>query len=153
MSVNPFTERYEEIELFGKPALYTILRLDKRTVPNPLNVYDIRHSSDGEPASIENVVIVNHSASVITIDPIKFDGTSISGSLYKRMTSDDMNFIGEHTTLAEFMEKHNITKRTQEISEEQRFIELYRCSCGTLKGAQFEGETCPLCKTTIKKWQ
>jgi DNA-directed RNA polymerase beta' subunit len=37
-----------------------------------------------------------------------------------------------------------------DYSDEQAFIERYRCKCGEFKGQQFEGETCPLCGTKIE---
>lgn len=37
-----------------------------------------------------------------------------------------------------------------DYSDEQAFIERYRCKCGEFKGKQFEGETCPLCGTKIE---
>lgn len=35
-------------------------------------------------------------------------------------------------------------------SDEQAFIERYRCQCGNFKGRQFAGEICPICKTKIE---
>lgn len=37
-----------------------------------------------------------------------------------------------------------------DYSDEQAFIERYRCQCGEFKGAQFEGEICPICNTPIE---
>lgn len=34
-------------------------------------------------------------------------------------------------------------------SDEQSFIERYRCECGTLQGRMYEGEICPFCHTTV----
>lgn len=43
MVLDAFTENYDEIELFGKPALHTILKIDRDTVPPHLTlmIYDI----------------------------------------------------------------------------------------------------------------
>ena len=35
-------------------------------------------------------------------------------------------------------------------SDEQAFIERYRCKCGAFKSRQFEGEECPICHTKIE---
>ena len=35
-------------------------------------------------------------------------------------------------------------------SDEQAFIERYRCSCGDFQGRQFEGQICPKCHTKIE---
>lgn len=34
--------------------------------------------------------------------------------------------------------------------DEQEFAEQYQCECGTLKGAAFENEICPICKKPVK---
>lgn len=35
-------------------------------------------------------------------------------------------------------------------SDENPFIDRYRCQCGELQGKIFEGETCPHCKATVE---
>lgn len=37
-----------------------------------------------------------------------------------------------------------------DYSDEQAFLERYRCKCGEFQGKQFEGEVCPLCGTKIE---
>ena len=74
-------EFYNEITLSNqdKPLpekiLFTILRVDPKSVPKGLHVYDIRHSDEDwcEPATIEPKVIVNHMGSIITNEEITFD--------------------------------------------------------------------------------
>lgn len=36
------------------------------------------------------------------------------------------------------------------FSDEQAFIERYRCKCGKLMSKQFEGEVCPICGSTVE---
>lgn len=73
---------YNEITLSNQSKhlpekiLFTILRVDPKSVPKGLYVYDIRHSDEDwcEPATIEPKVIVNHMGSIITNEEIKFIG-------------------------------------------------------------------------------
>lgn len=153
MAIDAFTEDYEEIELFGKPALYTISRITRDTVPPAFNVYDIRHSDDGDPDTIEDFVFANHMATVITIDPVEFDPSSFYRP-YKNIESGDINFIGKRSQLKEFAKAY-ITdieeKNKQEPPTEQEFIEQWRCKCDAFKGHQFEGEVCPFCVANVEK--
>lgn len=70
---NEITLSNSEIPLPEK-ILFTILRVDPKSVPKGLYVYDIRHSDEdwGEPATIEPKVIVNHMGAIITNEEIKF---------------------------------------------------------------------------------
>ena len=42
MTFNAMTERYEEITVCGKPALFTSIRIKRDTVPDGLYAYDSR---------------------------------------------------------------------------------------------------------------
>ena len=43
MTYNAMTERYEEITVCGKPALFTSIRIKRDTVPDGLYAYDVWH--------------------------------------------------------------------------------------------------------------
>ena len=51
MTFNAMTERYEEITVCGKPALFTSIRIKRDTVPDGLYAYDVRHKFSAIPAS------------------------------------------------------------------------------------------------------
>lgn len=67
---NAITEIYEEITLFGKPALFTPLRIERASVPNRLHRYEIRHDDDcrGEAVELAHGILVNHWGTVLTRD-------------------------------------------------------------------------------------
>ena len=46
MTFNAMTERYEEITVCGKPALFTSIRIKRDTVPDGLYAYDVRHDDE-----------------------------------------------------------------------------------------------------------
>lgn len=106
MSVNAREEKYESIELFGKPALFTNSRIDRDTVPEGFHCYDLRGSDNdpGRPVTVEKSVGVNHAGTVLTTTPVKLqkdrDFRRISGKL---------NFLGEELGLSQFCEEHGLT--------------------------------------------
>ena len=105
MSVNARKEKYEHIELFGKPALFTNSRIDRTTVPEGFCCYDLRGSDydPGRPVTIENQVSVNHAGAVLTPEPV-----TIPQEGFRRLR-DNIHFLGESLTLADFCEEHEIT--------------------------------------------
>lgn len=54
MSCNAMTQRYEEITVCDKPALFTSVRIKRDSVPAGLYAYDVRHDDDcrGIPCEI-----------------------------------------------------------------------------------------------------
>ena len=73
MEQNARTEQYEEITVFGKPALFTGCRLDRGTVPEGLYAYDVRHDDDhqGIPREIAKHILVNHWGTILLAEPLK----------------------------------------------------------------------------------
>lgn len=93
-------EEYQQIELLGKPALFTNARLTDADIPQGLYCYHLRHSDDGDRfCSVEPKVGVNHGGSVITKEPIDFGEQG-----YISFAEDtEPNFIGGEQTLGEFL--------------------------------------------------
>ena len=103
-------ESFESVELFGKPALFTMMRIDRQSVPPGLFVYDIRNGDNGNPATLEKNVLVNHYGTVILNRPI-----ALTRGDYRRATSKDFNFgDAKNCTLQQYMEKHPPQKREAE---------------------------------------
>lgn len=67
MTVNARTEEFQQLELFGKYALFTNGRIDRPTVPKGWYCNDFRGSDDdpGELCYIEESVAVNHAGSIL----------------------------------------------------------------------------------------
>ncbi len=103
--VNAMTENdFEEIELFGEPALFTCLRIDPNTVPMGVYKYDIRHDDEcqGIACEIAKFIFVNHWGSVLTLRPIDLgkDG-------FLLMSDDDINYgIDSGLSLKKFIQRH-----------------------------------------------
>ncbi len=43
---NAMEESFEEVTIFGKPAIFTSLRIDRNTIPRGYYAYEIRHDDD-----------------------------------------------------------------------------------------------------------
>ena len=101
-------DEYELIEIEGQKALFTNCRLTKADIPKGMYVYHLREGDDGNICSVERQVLVNLAGSVITKEPIEFNGAdSIS---FDEETYP--NFLDEQMSLGEFME---ITEQSEEM--------------------------------------
>ena len=78
MAVNARTEKFQHIEVFDKPALFTNGRIARDTVPKGWYCYDIRGSDDdpGELCYMEENVVVNHAGSVLMPEKLAMCGPS-----------------------------------------------------------------------------
>ena len=112
MSIDARTERFEMVELFGKPALFTNSRIDRATVPENLYCYDIRGSDNdpGELSTVEPEVRVNHAGAVITAAPVDFKGMD------HRAIRDKINFLGNASTLTEYLAELRINPVEQSVT-------------------------------------
>ena len=75
MRYNAMEERFEEIEVLGKPALFHDMRLERNTIPKGLYLYEVRYDDDGvgNPVQIAKGIMVNHLGSIITREPLPLD--------------------------------------------------------------------------------
>jgi hypothetical protein len=112
-------EDYQDIEVCGVNGIFSNGRIDRSKLPEGLYCYDLRGSDDdpGELKYLEESVLVNHSGSIITAEPIALpDNGRID-------ISDDMGFCGGSLTLREFYEnafpdKAKKSRNTEEVEAE-----------------------------------
>ena len=73
MKYDAMTEIFDEAEVFGKPALFHVCRIDRSTVPTGYHLYELRHDDDcrGDVVQIARGIMVNHWGSIIVRDEIK----------------------------------------------------------------------------------
>lgn len=71
---------YDEVTIFGVPALFTDLRVDRSTVPDGVYRYEVRYSDEdgGEPVELARGIMVDFFGTVLTREPIQLP---ISGGL------------------------------------------------------------------------
>ena len=105
MTVNARTEEFQQLELFGKYALFTNGRIDRPTVPKGWYCNDFRGSDDdpGELCYIEESVAVNHAGSILMPEKLELPA---SGRLDVR---DEFGFLNKgDMTFREFCEVHDL---------------------------------------------
>jgi hypothetical protein len=104
MSVNAHEEHFMHVELFGKPALFTNSRVARYSVPKGFYCYDLRGSDydPGKPATVENIVAVNHAGTVLAPEPV-----NIPKEGFRRL-KDGLNFLGDYLSLADFCKEHGL---------------------------------------------
>lgn len=96
--ISAYEEIYDLVQIFGRPALFTCLRLDRKTVPEEMYAYDIRYDDDDERAAeVAKFIFVNHMGTIITKEEIDFKGES-----GLELEKYDFGFEGVSLTLDEF---------------------------------------------------
>lgn len=96
-------EEMEEVVIKGRLALFTGLRPDKKSIPDGVYCYALRHGDDGGmPCSIEKSVAVNYFGTVVTTEPFDFGDKD-----YIPVKYDDFGFTGERLSIEQFVEKIN----------------------------------------------
>lgn len=95
--INANEADYERFEILGHDALFTCLRIDRKSLPEGLHAYDLRdEDSTGEICELKSHVMVNHWGTVVTREPIEGaeDGVVLE--------DNDYNYLGEDMMLDEF---------------------------------------------------
>ena len=94
-------EELPEIEVKGKYALFTDLRVEQGTVPAGMYCYALRHGDDDSfPCTVEEQVTVNYFGAVLLAEPLDFGGKKQIPVGY-----EDFAFTGERMNARQFMEK------------------------------------------------
>ena len=91
---------YEKLEFLGKTVLFSNVRIDRNTVPAGMYAYDLRHDDDGQGniCEVKPFIAVNHMGTILTDEPIP-----MSDGGCRFVNTDDYSYIGEYTTLEEFL--------------------------------------------------
>ena len=109
--INIENEKFDLIELFGKPVLFTNEKLTDSDIPKGLYCYHIREGDNGDFETIEPNVKVNHAGSVITDEPIDFGEQG-----YIAFTEDtEPNFMSEEMTFGEYIRSEFEQNESQQI--------------------------------------
>lgn len=84
MSVDARKERFELVEVFDRPMLFTCLRVDRNTVPKGLYLYEVRNDDDqcGIPVEIGRWIMVNHWGTLLSATPIKLEPNRYNNNAY-----------------------------------------------------------------------
>lgn len=100
---NAENERYERVEVLGKECLFTCLRIDRKTIPEGMYAYDVRHDDEcqGDPCELKPYVLVNHWGTIICDEPIEMSDLVEYGSNFacRFLEDGDFEYTGVMTTL------------------------------------------------------
>ena len=108
--------KYQEVEIFDVPALFSDGRISLDDLPEGLYRYDLRGSDDdpGMPVTVEQNVAVNHAGAIITAKPLDLGE---DGCL--TLTEDDgLNFIGGEISMQRFFNEQRKDRNTEEVEAE-----------------------------------
>ena len=96
---------FDEVTIFGKPALFNGYHIDSNTVPKGYHIYEMRHDDNrGYVNQLAKRVINNFMGTLITRDEIK----EVSRDGYLNIRPKALYFYkhGDCITLEEFMAKY-----------------------------------------------
>lgn len=112
MKLNANEETYEMLEICGQTVLFTSARIDRKTIPNELYAYDLRHDDgcQGNICEIKPLVAVNHWGTIICKEPIEMNEHG-----YRLVAEEEYNYIGESVTLEDFQEEQSLEMEMTQI--------------------------------------
>lgn len=97
---------YEEISVFGVPALFTDWRIDRASVPIGMKMYEVRHADNdwGSPCQLARGILVNFYGTLLTTETIE-----IPESGYLDFESEDWIYQGADicTDIVGFLQKYH----------------------------------------------
>ena len=108
--------KYQEVEIFDIPALFSNGRISLADLPEGLYRYDLRGSDDdpGMPVTVEQNVAVNHAGAIITAKPLDLGE---DGRLY--LTEEEgLNFVGGEISMQRFFNEQQKDRNTEEVEAE-----------------------------------
>ena len=111
-------ERYQEVELFDVPALFANGRVDLSELPEGIYRYELRGSDydPGYPIAVENQVLVNHAATVLSAFPLDL---SERNGLW---LGEGLNFTGGEQTIREYQQERESRNMAAEMEKAENAI-------------------------------
>lgn len=108
--------KYQEVEIFDIPALFSNGRIALADLPDGLYRYDLRGSDDdpGMPVTIEPNVAVNHAGTIITAKPLDL---GIDDRRYLT-ENEGLNFVGGEISMQRFFNEQQKSRNTEEVEAE-----------------------------------
>ena len=101
MSVDARKERFELVEVFDRPMLFTCLRVDRDTVPQGMYMYEVRHDDDQQGET-----------------PFKLEPNRYNNNAYRHIDPEnDWNYTGELCSAREYMDKYLLKKDREKPKE------------------------------------
>lgn len=112
---NLMEEKFEEIKVFGSPALLSGQRFDHGSVPEGLYIYEVRHSASrwDEPVQVAKCVVNNFMGTLVTRTPFALQEDGCLGTV-----SADWDFeYGTNLTVMGFMDRYPPEPYSHKVKE------------------------------------
>ncbi len=112
---NLMEEKFEEIKVFGSPALLSGQRFDHGSVPEGLYIYEVRHSASrwDEPVQVAKCVVNNFMGTLVTRTPFVLQEDGCLGTV-----SADWDFeYGTNLTVMGFMDRYPPEPYSHKVKE------------------------------------
>lgn len=153
-------EQFQEVEIMGHYGIFTELRVDKSTIPEGMNCYELRHGDDDSyPAALEQGVRVNYFGAVLMTDKMEPGENGVMELSY-----DDFGFTGEDLSITEYLLNYGETEpeafsveslvrfskedeKTPELTAEEAdvllgYMEGHQYILGEYEGQVYRGDLC-----------
>lgn len=148
-------EVLEEVELLGRTGYFTGMRVDRKTVPEGMHCYELRHGDDwGLPVSVEENVRVNYFGAVLFTEALELGEEKALQFGY-----EDFGYTGEQVYLSQIIgapepnpfkdgkELAEFLGQTFPISEKDGqklldYMEGHDYLLGYMEGSLFRGDLC-----------
>lgn len=103
-------EKLQAVEFLGQKALFSDTRLKQYEIPKGFYRYELRDGDNGNFASVEERVFVNHAGTLLMREPIELGKNG-----YLELDDDSaLNFLGYEQTIKEFLdEQAEMAKQTE----------------------------------------
>lgn len=153
-------EQFQEVEIMGHYGIFTELRVDKSTIPEGMNCYELRHGDDDSyPAALEQGVRVNYFGAVLMTDKMEPGENGVM-----ELSCDDFGFTGEDLSVTEYLLNYGETEpeafsveslvrfskedeKTPELTAEESdvllgYMEGHQYILGEYEGQVYRGDLC-----------
>lgn len=158
--IDVIKEQFQEVEIRGHYGIFTELRVDKSTIPEGMNCYELRHGDDDSyPAALETGVRVNYFGAVLMTDKMEPGENGVM-----ELSHDDFGFTGEDLSVTEYLLNYGETEpeafsveslvrfskedeKTPELTAEEAdvllgYMEGHQYILGEYEGQVYRGDLC-----------
>ncbi len=106
-------EKFQVVTVFGEKMLFTNARVEPKSVPKGLHLYEVRHSDEdwGEPIQIAEWIRVNHWGTLLSAKPIELEKSPVIDNSYRDINPEtDWNYESNELTVREYLKEYGPTK-------------------------------------------
>lgn len=104
--VDAMKETFANVTVLGHPMLFTCFRIDYKTVPDELFIYDVSHDYEqcDKPTQITNFTMVNHFGTLISDTKIDLELNFFRTNAYRDIDPEnDWHYDGSSATIQDYI--------------------------------------------------